>query len=391
MESVYQSPLRLEVLEQFESNHTVLRCNVQSPGGSGLPPTVIIKQRNFNQALKPNDFDQGLLFRNELASLDFLTSLSRSSSLGPHLLASDRNIGLVVLEDLGIVQTVQEVLYSEDHQAAVEVLVGMGQTLGQLQRITHGREKEFETLQNAHEAATPECDASLDIRGRLDDLRDNLASLDIAFSDEFESAIHALESAIHGPGIFRSFIHHDAGPHNFVATASGVRLLDFEFGGYGHELVDVVCARLAFPPAFRGRILPPEVVRKLEEAYLVELAQYAPGTISDEVFAEATAQACAHWAFSKLIGFWSGYLRERLKEGETRDTRGGRAPERSAFLRRQVFTYLRLALASLEELEQLPELRLTLSQIVERLLEIWPGTPLLPGYPAFGGEPWHYP
>jgi hypothetical protein len=187
------------------------------------------------------------------------------------------------------------------------------------------------------------------------------------------------------------FVHNDAGPHNFVTSASGVRLLDFEFAGYGFGLLDVVCARLAFPPAFRGRTLPMDVVRQVEEHYRAELVEIAPVMNDDSRFTEAIAQACAHWAFSKLIGFWDPYLRERLAEGEARDTRDGRAPERSAFLRQQVFTYLRLALAALEEFNQLPELRLALYQVIDRLLAIWPKTPLLPGYPAFGGEAWHYP
>ena len=80
-----------------------------------------------------------------------------------------------------------------------------------------------------------------------------------------------------------------------------------------------------------------------------------------------------------------------MARGKAYDTRDGRPPERSAFFRRQVFTYLRLALSTLEKFDQLPELRRALSQIVERLLGIWPETPLLPGYPAFGGEDWFFP
>ena len=225
----------------------------------------------------------------------------------------------------------------------------------------------------------------------MEDLHACFTALGVAANGRFDAALHQLENAIHEPGIFRTFIHQDAGPHNFMVTASGVQLLDFEFAGYGHGLLDVVCARLAFPPAFRGRTLPVEVVRQVERAYREELAERVPAVRDEQVFSEAVAQACAHWAFSKLLGFWCGYLRERLLEGETRDTGDGRSPERSAFFRMQVFTYLQLALATLEEQNQLAELRTTLSQIVARLLELWPDTPLLPGYPAFGGEPWHYP
>ena len=393
---IYQAPIRLEILEQFESSHTVLRCAVQTEGAPAqtpvqMPGTVIVKQRTFNQPRAPHEFDQALLFRNEWASLDFLTSLSSEAVVGPRLYASDRQVGLVVLEDLGMGQNVQDVLYSTNRQAGIDALVGMGKTLGQIQRITHGHEAEFNGLQTNLEAATTTCDASIDCRKYLGDLRACMSGLDIDIDGGFDGAIHNMESVIHGPGVFRTFVHNDAGPHNFVATASGVQLLDFEFAGYGHGLVDIVCARLAFPPSFRGRVLPLEVVRQMEEGYRAELTKQTPEMIDDRRFKEAMAQACAHWAFSKLIGFWDPYLRERLLEGEARDTRDGKIPERSAFFRRQVFTYLRLALADLEEFNQLLELRLALSQIIERLLRLWPETPLLSSYPAFGGEAWHYP
>jgi hypothetical protein len=233
-------------------------------------------------------------------------------------------------------------------------------------------------------------DASLDCRGSLAELHACMAGLGLRVDPRFDLAMHALEGAIHGPGVFRMFVHNDAGAHNYVVTPRGVQLLDFEFAGFGHGLLDVVCARLAFPPAFRGRIAPPELVRQLEEHYRVALAKSMP-QVNDDLFAEAVSQACAHWAFAKLIGCWNGYLRERLDEGEARDTRDGRVPERAAFFRRQVFTYFRLALATLEDQDYLPELRVALAQIVEQLLGIWPETPLLGSFPAFGGEPWQYP
>ncbi len=389
--NVYQAPFRLEVQKQFESSHTVLRCAVQTEGAPlQAPATVIVKQRTFEQPHASQGFDQAILFRNEWAVLDFLSSLSEGTSPGPRLYASDRQEGLVVLEDLGSVQSVQDMFYSTNRQAAIDVLVGMGKTLGQLHKMTYGREVEFVARQTALEATTTVSDSSQDCRENLDELHSCMESLAIRVNKSFDNAIHHLERAIHGPGAFRTFVHHDAGPHNFVVTASGVKLLDFEFGGYAHGILDVVCARLAFPPAFRGRVLPKEVYHQLEERYRHEMGEVVPAMNDDEYFIQAVSQACAHWAFSKLIGFWD-YLKERLIEGESRDTRDGRKPERSAFLRMQVFTYLRLAMATLEEYDQLPELRLALSQIVEQLLKLWPETPLLTSYPAFGGDDWHYP
>ncbi len=387
----YPGSLRLEVLEQFESSHTVLRCAVHGSAVGQWPGTVIVKQRTFNPSGAPQWFDQGVLFSNEWASLDFMAALSGRDSVAPRLYASDRQAGLVVLEDLGAAQTVQDVLYGAGRQAAIDALAAMGKTIGRLQQITYGYEAEFTARQAVLAASTTMSDSSRDCRNNLNELRACMVALGIDMDERFDGALHNLESVIHGPGIFRAFVHNDAGPHNFVFAASGARLLDFEFAGYGHGMLDVVCARLAFPPAFRGRVLPAMVVRQVEERYRAEMAEQLPEISDDDIFAEAISQSCAHWAFSKLIGFWKAYLQERLEQGEARDTRSGSAPERSAFFRRQVFTYLRLALAALEEHDQLPELRLALAQIVERLLRIWPETPLLSSYPTFGGEEWHYP
>jgi hypothetical protein len=71
-------------------------------------------------------------------------------------------------------------------------------------------------------------------------------------------------------------------------------LLDFEVAGYGHGLLDVVCARLTFPPAFGGRLSPPDIVRQLEAAYRAELVGRVPAIADDELFALAVAQASAH-------------------------------------------------------------------------------------------------
>jgi len=128
----------------------------------------------------------------------------------------------------------------------------------------------------------------------------------------------------------------------------------------------------------------------MEAAYFAKLTQLAPEMANKMDFPLAMNQASAHWVLSRLIGF-TAYLRERLLKGETYDRRDGRDPRRGAFSRQQELTYLRLTLANLEEINHLPEIRQALAQIVGRLLEIWPETPFLDTYPAYGGEDWHYP
>ena len=144
-------------------------------------------------------------------------------------------------------------------------------------------------------------------------------------------------------------------------------------------------------PSFRGRRLPREQVQALESAYRSALAGAIPEAGDDSLFHLALCQACAHWALSKWSSYWQGYLSERLSEGETRDTRPGKSPARSAFYRRMHYTYLRLALETLEEFDRLPVLRNALAAIDRRFLAIWPETELVSGYPAFGGDPWSEP
>jgi hypothetical protein len=275
--------------------------------------------------------------------------------------------------------------------AAANALAAMGAFLGRLQAATWGHEPAFISAQAVLGASTTVSDASLDCRAHLSDLHACLQALGIAVSGGFDGALADLEARIHGPGQLRVLVHNDAGPHNFLRTPDDVRLLDYEFAGFGHALLDVVCARLAFPPAFRGRVTPPEHVERLEASYRAVIIAAIPMLADDGAFEAAVCDACAHWAYSKLVGLWRGYLHERLELGEARDQRTADGPERAAFLRRQVFTYLRLALETLEARQRLPELRAALARIVGALLAIWPETPLLPGFPAFDGEPWRYP
>jgi hypothetical protein len=388
LNNALEGPFQLSVLEQFESSHIVLRC---ATGLDRAPATLILKQRVARDRSSEHGFDQDILFRNEWAGLVFIGSLPGGESMAPACYASDPASGLVVLEDLGYAPAIQDILYSLERDKAEEVLAEIGTCLGRLQAAAIGHETEFNARQSALSARTTRCDGSLDLRTEIDALRMCCRALGIRDEYRLGLAIDDLETSIHNSSLWRTLIHHDAGAHNFVTGANGVKLIDYEFAGYGYGLLDVVCARLAFPPSFRGRLVPQTVYRQLEQCYRQEMAEVVSAARDDGLFAEAIARASAHWAFSKLCGFWEPYLRERLAEGESRDTRGGRAPERSAFFRQQVFTYLRLALETLEEGNPLPVLREVLAQIVDKLMKQWPDTPYLPTYPAFGGEPWHDP
>ena len=68
---IYQTQVQLAVVEQFESDHVVLRCAVHaapsSSGAPALPGTLILKQRDLAPPADPHTFDQAILASNEWA------------------------------------------------------------------------------------------------------------------------------------------------------------------------------------------------------------------------------------------------------------------------------------------------------------------------------------
>lgn len=373
--------VRLAIDEELDSQHTVLRCRLVG-GGTAVPASVIIKQLPLDEASRANQPRVLARYRNEWATLRFLRDLP-DKSIAPRVIFSDSVFGLIVLEDLGQRPSVQDLLYGNDPKSAGVALILIGRGLGRLHAATAGLEVGYLEMQVRFNATTPVSDATLDLRQYHEMFADCFTALKIEAATGFNDAVDDVAAAVHGPGPFRALCHNDAGAHNFLPMDGHVRLLDFEFAGYQHAFTDLVAARLGFPPSYRGRTSPPELVEQLEATYRAEVSRIIPRALDDEIFTREREAACAHLVLAKLVGMWQVYLRHRLTSSEAFDSRDGRTPERVDYFRRMNLTFLIEYLNTTEVTCFQPSIRDTFRSLVDALLRLWPLLTPLPQYPAF--------
>lgn len=374
-------PIGLKATKRLDSEHVVLRCQVLG-GSAGAPSSVIVKQMQERPGGAAG-FPPRQMFLNEWASLQFLSDLR--SGCAPQLLASSQAEHLIVLEDLGDGASLIDILFGDNGAEAHRRLAQFGALLGDLQASAYRQEQRFSRIQAAMQASTPVADGSIDVRTVLAPLHAMLDALAVAPPSSFDSTIAAIGAAISDESPFRAFQHFDAGAHNVISTQHTLKLLDFEFAGFGHGLIDVVGARMAFPAAYRGRRSPAESVEALEASYREHIVDTIPIAADNRLFDSAIAFASAQWTVSKLYGFWKSYLQPRLREGAAYDEQGSRSPERSAYFRRMIFTYL-LAFTETAAERGLDGLRGTIGRVMEALRREWPDLEPWDLYPAFSGR-----
>jgi hypothetical protein len=345
----------------------------------GMPSSVVVKQlgETDNSLL----FPPRQQFLNEWASLQFLSDLRLAC--GPQLYAGDDAAQVMVIEDLGEGPSLQDLLFGHDPVEATQALVEWGSLMGRMQQVSAPHQEAFLALQSSRGASTAVSDGSEDVRDLLPVLHECLQALAAALHDGFDETVHAVGAAMCERSPLWTLVHFDAGPHNVQPTRHGLRMLDFEFAGLGNGLIDVVGARMAFPAAYRGRRVPTSVVETLEERYRAERDSGIASFAGEAPFRAALAQACAHWTLTKLSGFWRNYLRPRLAGGPSYDVREGKDPARAAYFRQMVFTYLFSFAETTREWQLLPELRVTIEQVMQALRGYWPKLEPWPLYPAF--------
>jgi hypothetical protein len=371
-------PVRLQIVEQFESAHRVLRCRVVAPS-DGVPGSVVVKQ--LGQTDDSLLFPPRQQFLNEWASLEFISDLKLAC--GPQLYGGDDAAQMIVVEDLGEGPSLQDLLFGHDRAAATQALAEWSGLLGRMQEVSAPCQEAFLALQSSRGASTALSDGSADVRDFLPVLHECLQVLAVAPHSDFDEAVHAVGAAMRERSPLWTLVHFDAGPHNVQPAEHGLRMLDFEFAGLGNGLIDIVGARMAFPAAYRGRRVPAGVVEAFEERYRAERNRTIALFREEASFHAALAQACAHWALTKLWGFWKNYLRTRLAKGPSYDAREGRDPARAAYFRQMVFTYLSSFAGATQAWRVLPELRVTIEQVMEALCGYWPELEPWPLYPAF--------
>jgi hypothetical protein len=199
--------------------------------------------------------------------------------------------------------------------------------------------------------------------------------LDVQVHDRFWAEVGSLEEAIHDGGLFRTLIHADAGPQNFLVGAD-TRMIDFEFGVYLNAMCDVGGARVGFPQTWDTRSVDTEDARLLEDAYRQVAVEFWPEA-EDDVFTEHLMFGAGHWALNRLAGGWRSDLKGMITQAMSRDDDG---------LRRSHYATLWTSFCdSADHADLLGPISATLRAVLMRFQERFADMVPLDPYPALAG------
>lgn len=284
------------------SQHAIVRCALEHDG-EVTSGSVVVKEVTATEFTSGAGSEPSHRYLNEFAALEFLGAGSAEGPW-PTLIAHSIEDGILVLEDIGSRQTVQEILLGDDAELAARALADMGTALGELHAAAFGRVGDF-TRRRAELGVSPVLsDSTRDLREDIHLFEESLEHFGVKAQRAFYSELGGLESRLSDPGPLQTVIHADAGPQNFIHLGHGAVLVDFEFMSPGNALLDLVSARLGFPHSEEGRRIPIEQVEVVESNYRVAAGVSMPEMGDDQVFGSALVDACAHWALGRWARLW---------------------------------------------------------------------------------------
>lgn len=356
---------KVEFISERGRRNLLLRCHC--PAETGLPPSLIIKKVKANSYNpdNPSSWDTLRFFRDWLGA-QFLSTISDRYQHSPRFYGGDRTLGFIILEDVPHHARLVDSLLGGNRNQAERALLQYAACLAQLHVDTFGKAAEFEAL--AREIA-PKAQF---IRERVDIPKQQclLERLGIRPESNWLRDLNTIHEAMNHPGDFLAYVHADSCPDNVLDTGEGLRLIDFETGHFGHAFIDIAYGRMMFPSCWCANRLPHTMVQQMENTYRAILIQQRPRLESDAIFETALVRACGYWMLKTLARHFEPALRKDLNWG-------------ISTTRQRILARLEAFIATAQAFNQLPGLRGTTRQLLERLRQRWSDVPDLPLYPAF--------
>ena len=356
------------LLSEDGRRNLLVRCR-DLRGGS--PASFIIKKVvvDVYNPDDPGSWDMKRFF-SDWVGAQFVSAIADGAH-SPRFYGGDYSSGFFILEDLGLHRSLVEPLLADDPASAERALLQFSARLGALHAATIGHSAEFEQL---FTTISPKVWAhAQDVRSADEGIRQLQSCLErvgVRVSPDEIRDLEAVADATENPGPFLSYIHGDPCPDNVFLIDDELRLIDFEFGRFGHSAMDGVYGRMAFPTCWCANRLPHGLVSKMETAYREELVKGCPHAQEDRIFQRAIVAACGAWLFSTL----SRHLDSALEADRTWGI---------ATMRQRLVARLEAFVDVVEEFNQFPGLGGIAVRVLEELRERWPGTEPLPLYPAF--------
>lgn len=263
----------------------VYRWTVQTTS-THQPTSVIIKQ-----PVPPHGTVELLL--NDWAGLQFLSQLPEAQSLAPQLYVGNRESGLVVLEDLGKVTQLNDLLLSGNREDATNGLVALAATLGRMHAASIGHQESFDHFRNSLGERQTNATKEEAIQHLKHVLWQWTSAARVIPASGIDADFEALEKFMDERTLFMAYTHNDPCPDNCLIVDGEAKLIDFESGSYRHALLDGVYGRIHFPTCWCVNQIPSKVYEMMEEAYRLELAKKCDAANDIELFKRAVTEACA--------------------------------------------------------------------------------------------------
>jgi hypothetical protein len=349
--------------------NVILRCHNLSGHWS---PSFIIKKVDV-ATYNPSDTHSWDVRRliSDWAGVQFLSTIPSALPYSPRCYGGDYEGGFVILEDLGPHRSLVDPLLAADAVRAEDALLTFAARLGQLHAATIGQSAVFaRCFQAINPHAVPFAHEVEGLATRVSQFQTGLERLAVRPEARLPQDLARLITALAEPGPFRAYIHADPCPDNVFFTEGHVRLIDFEFGRFGHALLDGTYGRMLFPTCWCAHRLPSALVARMEAVYRAALVQGCPAAQEDRVFDTALVRVCGFWLVETVV--------RHLEEALGADRAWGIATIRSRLLSR-----LEAFIATADVLHQLEALRGTAHRVLEVLRKRWPDVDPLPLYPAF--------
>lgn len=355
----------VQAISNEERRNLILRAVAT---GQDFPDRPIIIKATRDKGYDPTSpavFESGLA--KEWAATAFLTERLAHDRYAPVFLAGNSARGLIVLEDLGAgLPSLVHPLLNGPAETAAQALLAYARSLGQLHAATLGcSDRHAKMLKRAF----PGADIHPPFGGSA--WRGNVADKVVTLlggpapSDE----IDAIAGRLADPGPWLGLAHRDACPDNVLFSGTKARLLDFEFAGPGHVLLDASYWHMGFPTCWCAGGVPADQIAAMDDVYRHELGAALPAALGD-----AFDREMAVLLFVRMFGSLSWLLEGALEEDRT----WGISTNRPRLL-----WHLEAAIAGADKAGVLPGLRAAAIGWRADLGARWPEAVPLALYPAF--------
>jgi hypothetical protein len=377
-------------LSEPDRRNIILRLLIDNPT-TNMPRSLILKKtstdkRSFNVAANDEtEIKQLSRFAHDWAGLEFLTSIG--STHGPHFYAGSLEHKSILIEDLGLdhpslVGPLTRKYSVTNIQEAEAALIAYVRRVGKMHADTLGKANQFTSILNKIYPQALRYNFIPEIDGL--EVLSQLRLLTGDNTHELENEIKDILTFAKTPGDFNVYLHGDICPDNVYFQGNEIRLIDFEFGDYGHALLDGTYLRMSMPSCWCSKAVPDNVLHRMEAIYRDELKSRLNLVADDSIYNKQLAYACAYWIIRALQSLHEIKLidNEWICPSSPVDSESKWEPKKNAF-RPRILSRLAAFITCAKSTGNLPQLCKASTHLLSHLKKIWPEAQSMDVFPVF--------